>query len=218
MIKSKRPNGSDFNLRDYLKRLKNNSQINKNIKFIYLICVFYGSTTIVSSLLNINIMIQFGSNFSLGAITSVFALVSIIVILLAKKFTKFGKRSWMFIAAGIAQIVGAVVFVCVPNMATLIIYNFSVAICEMLVATFFDVIRNKNLKEAGLYQDIAEHQCIVESIFQIVRVVTFALLIGVALLKNYILFQIIFVFFVVLHSITSILLARYEKVKNEKDN
>lgn len=211
MIKSKRPTNSGFNIVEYLRKLKNNTAVNKKIKLIYLTAMFYGATTVVSSLLSINIMMQFGSNFSLGAITSIVAVSAVITIILAKKFTKFGHRAWLYIGVGVAQIIGAIIFVFVPNVVTLIIYNFAVVICEAVISTFFDVIRNKNLKEAGLYEDIAEHQCVVESIFQIVRIVTFLLLMFISLLKNYILFEILFVIFIVINAISLFLMVKYEK-------
>lgn len=217
MVKSKKPTNSEFNLKDFIKKLKVKNAVNRKIKLIYITAIFYGTTTVTSALLNINIMMHFGSNFSLGMITSIFALVSIVVILFVKKFTKSGWRSWMYITAAIAQVLGAGLFIIMPSVITLIIYNFVFAICEVVVATVFDVIRNKNLKEAGLYEDIAEHQCIIESIFQIVRIVTFALLMTVALLKNYMLFQIAFILFIVLHAIFAVMLAKYEKIEKEED-
>lgn len=211
MIKSKRPTNSGFNVIEYFKKLKAKNVVNKKIKLIYLTAMFYGATTVVSTLLSINIMIQFGSNFSLGALTSIVAIFAVITIILTKKFTKSGRRAWVYIGVGIAQIVGALIFVFVPNVVTLIIYNFAVAICEAVIATFFDVIRNKNLKEAGLYEDIAEHQCVIESVLQTTRVVTFSLLILISFLKNYILFEILFIVFIVLNAVALFLMVKYEK-------
>lgn len=161
---------------------------------------------------------HFGSSFSLGAITSIFAVLSIVVLILMKKFTKFSKRSWIFVISAVLQIAGTLIFVFIPNMVTLIIYNLGYAICDVIVATIFDIIRNKNLKECGMYQDIAEHQCIIESIFQITRVISFGLLIAVSLFKNYVLFQIFFVVFVVLYSIAPLLIMKYENNDKKEEN
>ena len=213
-IKAKRPSESSFNLKQYFKRLKQNIKLNKKVKTIYIMSIFYGITSVVSALLNINIMIHFGSSFSLGTITSVFALLTIAILILMKRFTKFGKRSWIFIVASLLQIITTIIFVCIPNVITLIIYNLGYAICDVIVATIFDIIRNKNLKEGGFYQDIAEHQCIIESIFQITRCLSFTTLIVVSLFKNYIIFQVLFVIFMILYSITPLMLMKYEN--NEK--
>ena len=216
-IKSQRPTESSFNIKKYLQKLKENPETSKKIKSIYLIAVFYGLTTISSTLLNINIMMQFGSNFSLGLLTSVFAFVSIVVLILLKRFTKLGKRSWIFICVALMQILGVVVFVSCPNIITLLIFNFGLIVCDVIVATIFDIYRNKNLKESGLYDDIAEHQCVIESVFQTVRVCSFLILIFMGLVKNKILFQVFFVIFIALYALAPILLMIYEK-RNNKNN
>ena len=213
-IKAKRPEDSNFNLKNYFKKLKKPSKINKKIKFLYKIVAIYGLTSIVSMLLKINIMMQFGSNFSLGTITSIFSVVAIITLLLMKRFTKYGKRFWLFIATGSLQIVGTVIFVIMPNMVTLIIYYFFYAICEIINGTICDLIRNKNFKENGMYQDIAEHQCVVESLLQITRIISFALLMLVSTIHSYIAYQIFFVVVMVVYTIMSLMLMLYERKDN----
>ena len=210
-IKSKRPENSDFNLKKYFKNLKKDTKINRKIKFIYKICIIYGFTSVVSILLNVNIMMQFGSSFSLGSITSVFACLTIVVLLLFKKFTKAGKRSVLFIVVGMLPFVSAIIFAIVPHVATLIIYHLCLSICEVMTTTTFDIIRNKNLKENGMYSDIAEHQCVVESIFQIIRIISFVLLIAVGLIKNLIVFRVFFVVVVLAHLFMALMIMIYEK-------
>ncbi len=210
-IKAKRPENSNFDLKGYFKRLKENPSLYKKVKLIYIICIFYGFNNIVTSLLNINIMTVFGSNLSLGTITSVCALVATIVLILISRFTKISKRSWIFIISAILPVLGASIFIAVPSMVSLIAYHVFISINEVITAAIFDIHRNKNLKEAGLYQDIAEHQCIVESIFQITRCVSYSLLILMGAIQNHIIFQVFFGVFVILYAITSILLLRYEQ-------
>ena len=215
-VKSKRPENSNFNLKNYLKNLKKNTKVNRKIKFIYKICIIYGFTSVVSILLNVNIMMQFGSSFSLGSITSVFACVTIVVLLLFKKFTKTGKRAGLFVVAGCLPFVSAIVFAIFPNIATLIIYHLCLSVCEVMTTTTFDIIRNKNLKENGMYADIAEHQCVVENIFQIIRILSFVALIGVGLIKNLIVFRIFFVIVVLAHFFMALMIMIYEK--KDRDN
>ena len=104
-----------------------------------------------------------------------------------------------------------------PNIITLLIFNFGLIVCDVIVATIFDIYRNKNLKESGLYDDIAEHQCVIESVFQTVRVCSFLILIFMGLVKNKILFQVFFVIFIALYALAPILLMIYEK-RNNKNN
>lgn len=218
-IKSKRPNQSKFSIRQFLAKLKNNSIDIKKIKTVYFISIFYGLTTICSVLLNVNIMMHFGSNFSLGLVTSIFALLSVVVLLLLKKLTKVGMRNWVFIIVSFSLFAGGIVFSIFPNVTTLMIFNFGLTVCDVIVATIYDIYRNKNLKESGLYDDIAEHQCVIESIFQFVRIVTFLILIALGLIKSYVLFQVMFVVFITIYAVTPILLMLYEKkfCKNDKN-
>lgn len=101
-------------------------------------------------------------------------------------------------------------------MYTLIAYNVCIAVGDSINATILDIYRNKNLKEAGYYQDIAEHQCVVETIFQIVKIVAFGLVILFGSLKNTTVLQVGFVVFVVLYSATSILMLFYEKMQAKR--
>ncbi len=210
-IKAKKPEESNFNVKKYLKKLKEDPKKYKKVISIYLICIPYGLATITTALLNVNIMMFLGSNFSLGLLTSVFAILSCVVLILLNKFSKAGKRAWIYICIALMQIVGTLIFAIMPNMVTLILFNIGLAVCDAIIVTVVDLYRNKNLKECGLYDDIAEHQCVVESIFQIVRILSFSLLIVLGLIKNYILFQIFFVIFMVLYASTAFLLIRYEK-------
>jgi hypothetical protein len=79
-------------LKEYIHKIKTDKELKTKFGSVYKIALFYGFITAITALLNINIMMQFGSNFSLGAITSIFALVSVIILLLMKKFTKYGKN------------------------------------------------------------------------------------------------------------------------------
>jgi len=215
-IKAQKPENSDFKVLGFFKRLKENKPLRKKLNSIYLISVFYAFNTILSMLLNVNIMMQFGSNFTLGFITSIIALLSILILIVFNKFTKIGKRTWVFILGACLTAVSALVFAFVPNYITLIAYNLIFVVNEAIVGTIFEAIRNKNLKEAGFYQDIAEHQSVVESIFQIVRIITFVLLICISLFKNYLIFQISFGVFALLFLVMNILILLYEQKERKE--
>ena len=216
-IKAKRPQDSNFNVKDYLSRLKTNSELKNKMKNIYKICFIYGFTSIVGSLLSVNIMIHFGSNFSLGIIKGVCTAIAICMLLLMTKFTKFGKRSGLFVVCSILPAIGVLIFAFIPNMITLVAYHIIATSVDIIVATTFDIIRNRNLKEAGFYQDIAEHQCITESLFQLARISSYGMLVLISLFKSFVLFQIAFVVFTLISYCTMpIMLAKFEnKFKSE---
>ena len=192
-VKSRRPADSDFNLKEYFAILKQNPELKKKIKYVYGYSLLYGCNAVAGTLLNVVVMIQFGSNFSFGAINSVFALVSILAVLFTGKFTIEGKRTWMYLVNTICPLLGVVLYVLMPNVVTLFIYYFAFAIGKVISRARLEVVRNQNLKEAGLYQYISEHQSVVENCLNFIRVLTFGLLIGVATLNNFILYQVFFV-------------------------
>ena len=211
-IKAKRPQDSNFNIKEYLTRLKENPGLKRKMKSIYKICFIYGFTSIVGSLLSVNVMIHFGSNFSLGIIKGVCTFIAICVLLLMTKFTKFGKRSWLFIVSSVIPAIAVIIFAFVPNMITLVAYHVVATSVDIIVATTFDIIRNRNLKEAGFYQDIAEHQCITESLFQFARISSYGMLAIISLFKNFVLFQISFVVFTLIsYSTMPFMLSKFEK-------
>ena len=85
------------------------------------------------------------------------------------------------------------------------------AVGEVIVTTHLDIVRNKNLKEAGFYDDIAEHQCVVETMFQISRIIGYGSLVLAALFRNTIILQVLLVVFVVIFASSQIILLKYEK-------
>ena len=128
------------------------------------------------------------------------------------KFTRFGKRSWVYILCSVFILASSLVFAIIPSMITLIIYHVVKTSAEIVIATSMDIVRNRNLKEAGFYNDIAEHQCVTESIFQFSRIFSYGSLILISLLHNFVLFQIIFVIFnIISFAVLAIMMCKFEK-------
>lgn len=210
-IKAKKPLNSDFSLKQYFKKLGQDEEVKKKMKFIYLIALTDGFMTVVGTLLNVCIMLQFGSSFSLGAITSIIGLCSIIQLFLFNKFTKPNKRNWLFYLMIIVPFIVSLIFVIWPSMTTIVIYYVGIASSKIMFNTLFDIYRNQNLKEAGLFSEIAEHQTVVESMFCIARTISFSILILVGLAKSSLVFEITFILFSCSYSVTALLVWIYEK-------
>ncbi len=209
-VYSKKPEGSRFDLKRYYKKLKENPA-GKKIKLIYLAYCFYGFTSIVGNLLSFCIMIEFGSNFSLGILTSIFSGISMVSILLITRFTKEGKRSWLYIICAILPFLACLLYVFIPSVITVIIYNFFSYISRIIFRTMYDAYRNGSLKEAGLYSEITEHQVTTEVILDLSRVASVLLLILVSLSKSLIAFKAYFCFTMLSYTAILIILVIYEK-------
>ena len=211
IVKSKHPKNSDFKLKPYFKRLKDGSELSKRLKFLYLSAFVYGANTIVSTLIYVCIMIQFGSNLSLGIITSIIAIVTLTAAYLIGKHTKEGKRNALYIISAIVPILSVVLFIFVPSKATIIILNFAISVSGIVFKLIYDIYRNKFLKEYGRYDDIAEHQGVFEAVLAISRIVTYLILFAVSFLKSALAFNIMLFIFVALHASNLILLLIFEK-------
>lgn len=174
-IKSKRPENSSFSLKgmiDGCKKLEKDQQ--NTVKFSLIVGVFYGIAKVGAPINTILIMIFFGSNFSLGVFTSIFAAVSMILLLFYKKWTTLGKRNIIYMFSVILPVIAAAVMVLNLNKVTLIIYTLVYTLAVVLYEFSYDVMRNTLMKKVHLYDSIAEYQCAVEGVFQIGRILGFA--------------------------------------------
>jgi len=176
-IRSKRPENSGFNMRGFIKDVKNKGYEGKLVLWVIIIGGFYGFTNVLTTLKTILIMFEFGSDFSLGIITSVVAVVTLLVILLIKRFTKIGNRAAIFWISALLPIPATFLMVFNICKTTIIIYSFVNAICMVIHAMSYDVIRNIILKKLNLFDDIAEFQCSIECYMELSRVLIFTIMV-----------------------------------------
>lgn len=209
-IKAQKPEGSSFNLKGYLKVLKSNDESVKKIKYLYGTAFVYGFSTATEALISLCIMMQFGSSLSLGSITSIINAVVLIEIFVVNKFTKPGKRSYIYLISMFLPIIGTLLFTLIPSMTTVVIFKFLLAISLIIAMTEYDIYRNSNLKEAGLYNYIAEHQVVVEECFCASRISGFTLILLIGLMKSIIAFKILLVVLSLTYSLLLLLLKIYE--------
>ena len=209
-IKSKRPVNSEYNLKKYFTSIKQSPQAYKKLKFIYLLSGLY-TATLIKVVLNICIMSEFKSTVDLGIITSVLSCVSVITIFVVRKLTKAGHRTWLFVVSAICLMLASIMAGVYMTKWTIIIYNTALAIGSIIFKMNYDTYRNGILKEAGLYEQIAEHHTVMETIYNIVRVAGFALALLISFTKHLVLFKLYFVAISVMYAIAFILLGVYEQ-------
>ena len=217
-VRARRPEDSSFNLKEYFATLKQNPELSKKIKLVYLFCLVYGCNTIAGTLLNVMVMVQFGSNFSFGAVNSVFAIVSILTVLFVGRFTLEGKRTWLYLVNTIGPFIGVILYTFMPNVITLFVYYFVYAIGKVVAKARLEVVRNQNLKEAGLYEYISEHQSMVENCLNLARILTFGLMIALATLNNFVVYQVFFVIYSLSIVFSSLFMLFYERKFYKQQN
>ncbi|MCQ2555770.1 MAG: MFS transporter, partial [Clostridia bacterium] len=211
-IKSKKAEDTQYRPVKYLKELKENKELSNKINLVYMVCGLYGFSSIASVMSNICILLQFGgSNTWFGIFTSISSAIAILCMLFVSKFTKDGKRSWLFALVASVSVIVTTIFAIWPSMPTIIVYNIGMAISNIIIISYVEVYRNKNLKEAGYYKYIAEHQTVVETIFCVVRVITAGLLVLIGLAQNITLFYVMLAITTAIYAMTAVLLLVYEK-------
>jgi len=210
-IRSQKPDSSDYSLRSYLKQLKVKNTYTDRIKYMYKATLCYGVVSTVSPLLNICIMLQFGSSLSLGWIVGTIGIISVIEILLIKRHTVAGRRNWMYFSLAVFPVLGSVLFVLLPSVTTVILFNVCIGFVSIVTNTTYDTYRNANLKEAGLYSGISEHQTIIESVMNIARIIAFVIMLGISLIGNQIVLYVLFVIYSMSHTGVMFLMYFYEK-------
>ncbi len=209
-IKSKRPQNSHYDLFAYKRKLKD-SPIKKQIGLVYTMAYIYGITSLTSTLINVYIMLQFGTNMSLGIVSSILSVVSIISLLLLMKFTKPTNRKPIFIIFASLIVVASILFVFLPSKVTLIALNSIIAITSVLHIDLLEKYRFSILKSAGLYDEIAEHQTVYENRLNIARIVSFGLLLLVSLFKSEVAINTFVLIALISVSSVQIMLLFYEK-------
>ena len=211
-IKAKKPDGSNHNIREFIQLLNSKPDVKRKMKLMYFLSSIYGVSILITNLINVCIMLEYGSTLSLGIITSLISIGAILTIILVKKFTKNGYRSWLYAISSIVPIIAVIIFALNVCATTLIILNASISLTAIIYKVYFDVHRNSTLKESGLYNEIAEHQSIIEFLADSSRWMCFGLLLIISLFKSLIVFKIFMILAVVVTAGIFIFLEAFEKI------
>lgn len=174
-ITSKKPENSRFDFNGFVKSYKAlDKDKRKLIIFSIITAIIYGAASIVPSLNTIMIMISFESNFSLGIFTSLFALGSMILLIVFKRFTKLGKRSYIyFICASLPILFTSLMFLNL-NKVTVVLHMCFYTLSIVLYEVGYDVVRNMMFRKLKLFDSIAEYQCVIELGLETGRIVIFS--------------------------------------------
>lgn len=182
-IKSRRPENSGYDLKGFFQDIKDLGEKKKLVTTIFKLGFVYGIISIIVPLNTVLIMYSFNSNFSLGIITGIISFLSMFMLIFLR-FTKPGKRNYIYIMAATLTVVSAFCLIFKVSTVTVIIYNCVYTVLAVVHSYFYDVFRNVMLKKLGLYHDIAEYQCCIENALQVARILVFAIMVGAGLLGS----------------------------------
>lgn len=182
VIKSKKPENSSFNMKGFISHIKGLGDRKPLVTQCLVMGMLSGVLTVLTPISTIITIYTFGSNFSLGMLTSVFAIASLIFLICLKRFTKFGKRGILYIICGTLPLVVCLLFVTNVNKVTTIIYSCVYNVTAMLYSYAYDISRNAVLKRLDMYGDIAEYQAAIECLMEAARTVVFAVMVVAGLI------------------------------------
>lgn len=178
-IKSPKPENSKFEMKKYLLFLKENKDIRNKIGYTYLNAVLAGFKNGYKIIVVILTIFTFKTNVNLGIFTSLFSLVTMLLLMLYKKFENQPRpvQFWIYFVVGLLPFIVGVIMCLWLNKITLIIFNFSLTLAIYFGDYLGSVERDAIIKLIKKDEFISEHQCIFETVTCTFRVVCYALFI-----------------------------------------
>lgn len=180
-----------YNLSEYLKYIKNNNRF----KIVYKIAMCDGIVNyLLETLITILIVMTFKTTLSLGILTTIFAICSMISVYIFQYKLKSNKK--ILIISCIAMVISVLILLFDINKISIIIYNlcnsvFLVLLLNTAETKSYDII-NEDSKVIKDY--IVEHQITWQIAINIVRITAYIVLFLVSLVNNMILFKILLLF------------------------
>lgn len=217
LIKSKRPENSNFELKKYFLYLKNNKQINSKIKWTYINALLAGFKNTYQIIVVILLVYTFKTNLSLGLFTSLFSVITILLLLIYRYIDNkphINKFS-IYLIIGILPFFSCIAFVCYSCKWTLIIYNFFLTIAIYYSDYFGNLERDAIIKFTGHDEFVSEHQFIIESCTATTRIVSFTIFILVGLSQSMLLFKIMLIFLIATNPIKFLVMFKQRQIRKE---
>ena len=165
----------------------------KPLKHCFYLNMVNGFKAILGTLTTIVIMMTFNSNMSLGFISSIFSVVSIIGTFVFFKIYKPDKSRIFYILCGFLPVAAVLGLLFSMSKTTFIIFNFVYTVCMVGPEFMVDVIKNRTIREVSMHRYISEHQAVCEIYTNSGRIFIYGALYLLSLLQNTVVFQIFLV-------------------------
>lgn len=222
-IKSKRPDNSKFEFGTYLKKLFSKDKSVERISRFYPIALVYGGTTIQTALISLLTIYTFKTNLNLGLFTGLFALLSVIFLLLFKRLTNQKYKGVVYALLSTLSVASSVLLAFHISKWTYIVFSLISTISTCILGFSLDIQRNTILKKTGNYDYITEHQTVCECCFNIIRVLTYVLMLVLGLTLDLTGLKILVCVVSISHLLLGLLLYKMEKAEEnyslaEKEN
>lgn len=215
MVKSHRPENSKFELKPYFSFLKNNPDIRKKIKYTYFNAALVGAKSTYKIIVVVLTIYTFKTNLSLGLFTSIFSIITMLLLMLYKKLDSKQKikQTPTYLTIGILPVISCIIMVLWLNKTTLIIYNAFLTIAIYFSEYFGSTERDAIIKNVGKYEYIAEHQFVVETVQDISRIIAYGLFVIIGLMSSIFAFKILLIVLILVNPIKYIVMNKQRKIR-----
>lgn len=197
-----------YNLKEYINLVKNNDKF----KTVYKLCICDGIVNyLLETLIVILTVMTFKTTISLGLITTITAICSILSVYI---FQYKLKSNWKILKICNIMMVSSVLLLLINiSKPTIIIYNVCTAIFLVILSNTGDTKRYEIVSENEIVVKdyIVEHQVVCEVILNITRIIAYILLFVISLFNNIILFKILLLLVTIVILIYSKLLIKLKK-------
>ena len=185
---------------------------NDKFKTVYKLCVCDGIVNyLLETLIVILTVMTFKTTISLGVITTITAICSILSVYI---FQYKLKSNWKILKICNIMMVSSVLLLLINiSKPTIIIYNICTAIFLVILSNTGDTKRYEIVSENEIVVKdyIVEHQVVCEVILNITRIIAYILLFIISLFNNIILFKILLLLVTIVILIYSKLLIKLKK-------
>ena len=197
-----------YNLKEYINLVKNNDKF----KTVYKLCICDGIVNyLLETLIVILTVMTFKTTISLGIITTITAICSILSVYI---FQYKLKSNWKILKICNIMMVSSVLLLLINiSKPTIIIYNVCTAIFLVILSNTGDTKRYEIVSENEIVVKdyIVEHQVVCEVILNITRIIAYILLFVISLFNNIVLFKILLLIVTIVILIYSKLLIKLKK-------
>ncbi len=197
-----------YNLKEYINLVKNNDKF----KTVYKLCICDGIVNyLLETLIVILTVMTFKTTISLGVITTITAICSILSVYI---FQYKLKSNWKILKICNIMMISSVLLLLINiSKPTIIIYNVCTAIFLVILSNTGDTKRYEIVSENEIVVKdyIVEHQVVCEAILNITRIIAYILLFIISLFNNIVLFKILLLLVTIVILIYSKLLIKLKK-------
>lgn len=210
-IKIKNENKEKFNLKIFLKSIKNN-QKNRRLKVIYKAAILYGVLlNIIPTLITIIIIMTFKTNFQLGVLNTIFSICSMLSVYIFKKYYNKKKIKKILIICGLLSVISVISLLINIGKIEVILYNFVSSIFIIILEVIFNIERFNNFDNGIEEKYIIENQTFINIIMQAGRIIGYSLLLIASILDNIIYFKCILLLSTICIPVYSIYMYQLQK-------